>query len=68
MYPLTIFSSWALLSAKIIIELYLKIPSLLSDKGGIHNLSSTPAKNHAKCDSWVKSLHIFIFYILFEMP
>ena len=30
-------------------------------------LSSTPHKNYAKCDSWLKSLHIFIFYILFEM-
>ena len=24
-------------------------------------LSSTPAKNHAKCDTWLESLHIFIF-------
>ena len=29
--------------------------------------SSTPAKDHAKCVSWVKFLHIFIFDILFEM-
>ena len=33
----------------------------------ISNLSRTPAKDHAKCDSWVKSLNIFIFDILFEM-
>ena len=26
-------------------------------------LSSTPHKNHAKCDSWLESLHIFIFLI-----
>ena len=32
------------------------------------SLSSTPSKDHAKCDSWVKSLHIFIFDILFELP
>ena len=31
-------------------------------------LSTTPAKNHANCDSSVKSLHIFIFDILFELP
>ena len=29
-------------------------------------LSRTPAKNNAKCDSWVKILHISIFDILFE--
>ena len=27
-------------------------------------LSSTPHKNHAKRDSWLESLHIFIFYIV----
>ena len=32
-----------------------------------HFFSSTPAKNHEKCDTWVKSLHFFIFDILFKM-
>ena len=31
-------------------------------------INSTPAENHAKCDSWVKSQRIFIFDILFELP
>ena len=30
-------------------------------------LSSSSAKNHAKCDTWLKSLHIFNFDILFKM-
>ena len=34
-------------------------------KGVDKHSSSTPAKDHAKCDSWVKN--IFIFDILFEM-
>ena len=29
---------------------------------------STPAMNHAKCDLCIKSPHIFIFDILFELP
>ena len=33
----------------------------------IQILSITPAKHHAKCDSCVKSIHIIIFDILFEM-
>ena len=32
----------------------------------VGHLSSTPAKNHAKCDHWLESLHIVIFDILFK--
>ena len=30
-------------------------------------ICSIPAEKHAKCDSWLKSLNIFIFDILFKM-
>ena len=29
--------------------------------------SSIPAENHAKCDIWLESIHIFIFDILFKL-
>ena len=51
----------------IVISLSVDI-SCLDNTALIFVLSSTPAKNHAKCDSWVNSLHIFIFDILFELP
>ena len=50
-----------------LIELFVPVLTKSRTKQSSDTLSSTPDKNHAKSDSWLESLHTFIFDVLLKM-